>query len=191
VRGLSYSFQLAQQIEGFRYKEGRDLTGYEDGTENPEGEEAIAAAVVRSDLLGMSGSCFVTVQRWLHNWSQFEEMSAEAKDDCIGRRLHDNEEFAEAPASAHVKRTAQESFQPQAFMLRRSMPWSDTEGSGLIFVSFAKSFYPFEVQMKRMLGIEDGIVDGLFNFSRPLSTSYFWCPPCRAEGGLDLTALQI
>ena len=41
-----------------------------------------------------------------------------------------------------------------------------------------------------MIGLEDGIVDGLFRFSRPLATSYYWCPPLRASA-LDLRALGI
>lgn len=33
-------------FDGFRYGTGRDLTGYEDGTENPKDENAVAAALV-------------------------------------------------------------------------------------------------------------------------------------------------
>ena len=36
----------------------------------------------------------------------------------------DDPEIDEAPESAHVKRTAQESFDPEAFILRASMPSS-------------------------------------------------------------------
>ncbi|TAA41846.1 Dyp-type peroxidase [Corallincola spongiicola] len=188
---LAGSFELQQKIDGFKHKEGRDLTGYEDGTENPEGEAAVAATLLASEQPGLAGSSFVTAQLWRHNWREFDQMTQGAKDDCIGRRQTDNVEFSEAPPSAHVKRTAQESFTPEAFMSRRSMPWSDPHGSGLMFVCFANSFYPFEAQMKRMLGLEDGIVDGLFNFSQPQGTAYFWCPPKSNQGGLDLTALAL
>ncbi|GAA5217058.1 Dyp-type peroxidase [Corallincola platygyrae] len=187
---LKDSFKLQSQTDSFKYQEGRDLTGYEDGTENPEGDDAAAAALVSGKARGIDGSSFVVAQLWRHSWSAFEEMTGAAQDDCIGRRRSDNVEFPEAPPSAHVKRTAQESFTPEAFMLRRSMPWSDPHGSGLNFVCFANSFYPFEVQMGRMLGQEDGIVDGLFNFSQPETTAYFWCPPC-VEGQLDLSLLNL
>ncbi len=40
------------------------------------------------------------------------------------------------------------------------------------------------------LGEEDRIVDGLFRLSRPISGSYFWCPP-RSKRGLDLAALGL
>jgi len=54
----------------------------------------------------------------------------------MGRRLEDNEELGDAPPYAHVKRTAQESFDPEAFVLRRSMPRADAEREGLVFVAF-------------------------------------------------------
>jgi porphyrinogen peroxidase len=113
-----------------------------------------------------------------------------ARDDVIGRRLADNEELEDAPESAHVKRTAQESFDPEAFVLRRSMPWMMAMQAGLLFVAFGKSFYAFEEQMRRMAGYDDGIVDALFGISRPVSGSYFWCPPMR-EGRLDLRRLGL
>ena len=76
-----------------------------------------------------------------------------------------------------MKRTAQESFEPEAFVLRRSMPWTDASRAGLVFVAFGSNLDAFERQLHRMAGLDDGIVDGLFSFTRPLSGSYFWCPP--------------
>ena len=46
----------------------------------------------------------------------------------------------------------------------------------------------FEVQLRRMSGLEDGIIDGLYRFSRPLSGGYYWCPPISATG-VDLSPL--
>ncbi|HPO21154.1 MAG TPA: Dyp-type peroxidase, partial [Rubrivivax sp.] len=121
---------------------------------------------------------------------RLEAMSRRQQDDAIGRRRSDNAELDDAPASAHVKRTAQESFEPEAFLLRRSMPWCDGLRSGLMFVAFGKSFDAFEVQLQRMLGADDGIADALFGFTRPVSGAYYWCPPLR-DGRLDLRALGL
>jgi putative iron-dependent peroxidase len=89
-----------------------------------------------------------------------------------------------------VKRTAQESFDPPAFVVRRSMPWALSMQGGLLFVAFGESHRAFEVQMRRMAGLEDGIVDAMFRISRPVSGSFFWCPP--VEGGrLDLRQLGL
>ena len=187
---LAGGFVLTHTLDGFRHGSGRDLTGYEDGTENPKDDAAVEATVVAGRGRGLDGSSFVAVQQWEHDFSAFEAMPATDQDNAIGRRKSDNEELEDAPESAHVKRTAQESFEPEAFNLRRSMPWTEGRRGGLHFVAFGKSFDAFEAQLKRMVGAEDGIVDALFGFSRPINGAYFWCPPM-AGGRLDLSALGI
>jgi putative iron-dependent peroxidase len=178
-QALAPAFRLVETWDGFKHGSGRDLTGYEDGTENPEGDDAVAAAIAAD------GASLVAVQRWEHNFNRFEAMQPEERDHCIGRRRSDNEELDDAPESAHVKRTAQESFDPEAFVVRRSMPWADASAAGLMFVAFGHSLDAFEAQMRRMVGLDDGIVDALFRFTRPLSGAYFWCPPVKG-GRLQL-----
>lgn len=187
---LNPSFVLTDCIDSFTYDANRDLSGYEDGTENPQGDEAIKAAIVRQQGEGLDGSSFVAVQKWLHNFTIFDAMDTETQDNCIGRHVSNNEEFDEAPEVAHVKRTAQESFTPQAFILRRSMPWADSTQGGLNFLAFGHTFNAFEAQLNRMIGLEDGISDALFDFTRPLTGSYFWCPPMK-NNGLDLSVINL
>jgi putative iron-dependent peroxidase len=184
------AFDLDEITDAFQYRAALDLTGYEDGTENPIGDDAIAAALVGGRGPGADGSSFVAVQQWVHDLDLFESKPVAARDDIIGRRVSDNEELADAPESAHVKRTAQENFDPEAFVLRRSMPWADEYGAGLHFVAFGKSFDAFEAQLLRMIGAEDGIVDALFSFTRPVSGAYFWCPPLE-NGRLNLGLLGM
>ena len=183
-------FEVHQSIDTFKHGVGLDLTGYEDGTENPKGEAALAAAIVSGAGPGLDGSSFVAVQQWTHDFSAFDALGSEAQDQAIGRRRFDNVEIADAPASAHVKRTAQESFTPEAFLFRRSMPWVAGDRGGLMFVAFGHSFDAFAAQLARMVGAEDGIVDALFTFSQPVTGCYFWCPPHR-HGRLDATRLGL
>ena len=190
ARLLRPAFRRDRMVDGFKYDRGLDLTGYEDGTENPQGDAALDAAIVGGAGSGLDGSSFVAAQQWVHDLDHFETMPEDERDNVIGRRISDNEELDDAPASAHVKRTAQESFDPEAFVVRRSMPWADAGGEGLMFVAFGKSLDAFEAQLGRMTGQEDGVVDGLFRFTRPISGSYFWCPPV-SNGCLDLTAIGI
>jgi porphyrinogen peroxidase len=187
---LRPAFRRDRLADGFMYDTGRDLTGYEDGTENPQGDAAIEAAIAQGPGAELAGSSFVAVQQWVHDLDHFESLPPDDRDNIIGRRISDNAELADAPKSAHVKRTAQEDFVPEAFVLRRSMPWAGTRGEGLMFVAFGKSLDAFEAQLRRMTGEDDGIVDGLFRFTRPISGSYFWCPPV-SDGSLDLAALGI
>jgi putative iron-dependent peroxidase len=190
TNAVSAAFYLDHVIDAFQYGPSLDLSGYEDGTENPRGEKAQEVAVVTGQGEGLDGASFVAVQQWLHDLDHFDTMREEEQDQIIGRRKRDNKEMEEAPLSAHVKRTAQESFDPQAFVLRRSMPWADGSRAGLVFVAFGKSFDAFEALLRRMVGAEDGIADALFRFTRPITGSYFWCPPMK-DGSLDLRALRL
>lgn len=192
---LSPAFQLDTLIDAFRHGKGpnghgRDLTGYEDGTENPGGDEAIAAAILQGAGPGLEGSSFMAVQQWVHNFDAFGAMTGLEQDHTYGRRRSDNQELADAPTCAHVKRVEQESFEPPAFVVRRSMPWSEGLIAGLVFVAFGHSFDAFEVQMRRMVGLDDGVVDALFTFSKPVTGAFFWCPPMQG-GRLDLRHLGL
>ncbi len=182
-RALAPGFLLSQAIDAFRHGRGLDLTGYEDGTENPKGEAAVAAAFA-------DGASFAAVQQWVHDFDRFGSMTPKQQDNAIGRRKRDNKELGGAPPSAHIKRTAQESFEPEAFVLRRSMPWSDAGSAGLVFLAFGRAFEAFEAQLRRMCGMDDGIADALFGFTRPETGAYFWCPPMRGAR-LDLRALGL
>lgn len=186
--GLRAGFELEDSVDAFTYRGNRDLSGYEDGTENPKDQAALDAAICDREGPGRDGASFVAVQTWVHDLSLFNKMSETERDHTIGRRISDNEEIDEAPPSAHVKRTAQESFQPEAFVLRRSMPWSDAQREGLVFVAFGRRFDAFEALLGRMMGAEDGITDNLLKFTRPVQSRYFWCPPVK-QGRLDLSAL--
>ena len=181
---LGEAFLLVDSNDTFTYHGGRDLTRFEDGTENPKGDKA-AAAALRED-----GSSFLAVQRWVHDLSRFRDLDEEDRELLIGRRAESNEEIEDAPPSAHIKRTEQESFDPPMFMLRKSMPWANATQEGLEFVAHVKSLDVFEIMMRKMTGCDDGIVDGLFTFSRPVTGGFYWCPPIAGDR-LDLSALGI
>ena len=144
--------------------------------------------------MAADGASFVAVQQWVHDFDAFDAMPTHDQDNAVGRRRSDNEELDDAPESSHVKRTAQESFEPEAFVVRRSMPWVMNNKAGLMFVAFGKSLDAFEAQLTRMVGLEDGVTDALFAMSRPITGSYLWCPPVRqtAQGPqLDWRQLRV
>ncbi|MCM2252205.1 MAG: Dyp-type peroxidase [Ramlibacter sp.] len=194
-KALAPAFVVRHVVDAFRHAVGesgfgKDLTSYEDGTENPVGEAAQEAAFAAGLGEGLDGASYVAVQQWVHDLDAFDALTSEAQDHHIGRRRSDNEELDDSPTSAHVKRTAQESFDPPAFLLRRSMPWMMSMQAGLMFVAFGKSLDAFEAQMRRMAGQDDGVVDAMFRISKPVTGAYFWCPPMR-EGRLDLRRLGL
>lgn len=181
VAALAPAFAVTEDVPAFVYQGGRDLTGYEDGTENPKDDAADAAAFA-------GPLTYVAAQRWVHDLGAMAAMSEIERDATIGRARASNEELADAPVSAHVKRSAQESYEPAAFMLRRSMPWGNATEHGLYFLAFGADLDRYERVMRRMVGLDDGVVDALFRFSRPVTGGYYVCPPLRGDR-LDWRAL--
>jgi Dyp-type peroxidase family len=94
---LADDFEYIHVIDAFKHGSGRDLSGYEDGTENPDGEEAVTTAFVRNAGHGLDGSSYVAVQAWVHNLQHFKTLPQDEQDRTIGRRLSDNEELDDAP----------------------------------------------------------------------------------------------
>ncbi|KGA94247.1 Dyp-type peroxidase [Leptospirillum ferriphilum] len=185
---LEHVLALRDTMETFVYDGGKDLTGYIDGTENPPEEDRPAVALLDGDE-GLAGSSFVAVQRWEHDLTHFRSRSSDEQDAIIGRHRTTNEEMPEAPPSAHIRRSARESFSPPATLFRRSMPWARGDRQGLEFIAFSRSLSAFDRILRRMAGLDDGIPDALFSFSRPVTGGYYWCPPMR-NGRLDLSWLR-
>lgn len=192
---LAPAFECSESQNLFLYTpQQRDLSGFVDGTENPKDAEAINAAVASNMGPGLDGGSYLVVQKWLHDFAALDAIAAEgtaAIDAVMGRDRASDEELEDKPAASHVARTDQESFGRPAKIIRRNMPWAndDLEG-GTLFMGFGRSFDAFELQWQRMLGLEDGITDALFRFTRPLTGAYYWCPPM-ANGKLDLRALGM
>jgi len=189
VEHLGGGFCVQEDVQSFVYAGGRDLSDYEDGTENPKGDAAVEAAIVKGAGEGLDGGSFVATQRWIHDLRHLAGMKAIDRDALVGRSRETNEELPDAPRSAHVKRAAQESFEPAAFMVRRSMPYGSVDESGLFFVAYGATLDAFERVLRRMAGLEDGVTDGLLSFTRAVSGGYYFCPPVR-EGRLDLRGLR-
>jgi putative iron-dependent peroxidase len=178
------AFLIVDVNDTFVYHGNKDLTRFEDGTENPKDDAALEAAIARD------GSSFMAIQRWVHDLGRFHGLPEKEREHLIGRSAETNEELEDAPQSAHVKRAAQETYDPPAFMVRRSMPWASATQEGLEFIAHVESLDRFERVLRRMVGHDDGIVDGLFSFSRPVTGGYYWCPPVKGDH-LDLSALGV
>ena len=191
IDALCAQFSVVEATHSFTFRRqntasgaiAHDLSGFEDGTENPSGENAWHTALIQSPTAHLNGGSLWTLQRWQHDFKWLSRATVETKEQIIGRSLKDNQELPNNLPCAHILRTEQESFSPAAHMLRRSMPWCDDDlNGGLMFSCFAHSLHPFEAQLKRMCGWEDGVQDGLFQFSKILGTGYYWCPPITMDG---------
>src|SRR5271166_3521599 len=65
--GLGKAVSVADEVQGFRYFDDRDVIGFVDGTENPRGDAAREAAIVGDEDPAFAGGSYVIVQKYLHD----------------------------------------------------------------------------------------------------------------------------
>lgn len=178
-RPLASVARLELDLPAFVYHNSRDLTGFIDGTANPTGADARAAALIPAGVPGTGGS-FVLTQRWLHNLDAFHALPTAEQERVIGRTKADSVELsAEAmPAEAHVNRTDVTVDGVPQEIFRRSVPYGTVREHGLYFLAFACDLSRFTVLIERMFGLsDDGRHDRLIEFSTPVTGSFWYAPP--------------
>lgn len=175
---LGGHLMLAEEVMGFRNLDCRDLTGFVDGTENPQGAHRAEVALVADGPF--AGGSYLHVQRFVHNLATWERVSLKEQEDTIGRTKQDNIEYASAdkPLTAHIKRTNLKDGRGKTKeILRQSMPWATLERQGLYFIACCATPSHFTDMLHSMYeGDGQGHCDHLLRFTRAETGAAFFAP---------------
>ncbi|MFZ0333228.1 MAG: Dyp-type peroxidase [Candidatus Acidiferrales bacterium] len=169
------------EVHGFRYFDDRDLIGFVDGTENPRGEAATEAVLVRDEDAAFAGGSYVIVQKYLHDLDGWNALPIEAQERIIGRsKLSDIElEDSVKPTSAHNALTTIVEDGKEIKILRDNMPFGQaSQGEfGTYFIGYSRSPHTIEQMIENMfIGRPPGNYDRLLDFSRAVTGSLFFVP---------------
>lgn len=179
-RSLDDAAELVEEIHGFRYRDMRDLTGFVDGTENPEGDDRLDVALVGDEDPEFAGGSYLHLQRYEHGLGAWERLSVKQQEDAYGRTKDENIEYPGDKKSphAHTKRTSLKREDGSSMeILRHSMPYGDSQRKGLMFVSTCRTPEHFELMLKSMVaGDETGHADRILDFTRAVTGSAFFVP---------------
>ncbi|MBQ0755122.1 MAG: Dyp-type peroxidase [Gammaproteobacteria bacterium] len=166
------------EIQGFVYRDSRDLTGFVDGIGNPEGKKALAAALVKEGHPGAGGS-FVLTQKWIHKLHEFHQLEEAEQENVFGRTKADAVEFDDErmPANAHVGRTDIDRDGVPQKIWRRSVPYGNAREQGLYFVGFSCELDRLDHLLRNMYDMNgEGVRDRLLDFSQPVMSSWWYAP---------------
>jgi putative iron-dependent peroxidase len=159
---------------GWQYRDGRDLSGFLDGTENPSTtDERIDAAVIRK-----TGGSFLIHQVWEHDLKKLKKIGHKEQEGLVGRSKDWSTEITEKemPLHSHVRRMRDVQFK-RIPIVRQSMPFGSVGGkSGLLFIAYSKDPKTFDVMLDRMVGSGDGHADGILKFSTNIFGNYYYIP---------------
>ena len=127
---------VMDEVHGFRYLDSRDLTGFIDGTENPEGDaERADVALIGDEDPDFAGGSYVFTQRYVHNLTKWASVSEQAQEAAVGRRKADSEELPDEikPPAAHISRVVIEEDGEELEIVRHSFPYGMVKEHGLFF----------------------------------------------------------
>jgi putative iron-dependent peroxidase len=178
---------VATHRAGFTYRDSRDLSGFEDGTENPPVDEAPFLATVPEGVSGAGGSV-VLFQRWVHDLERLHTLDVAAQEAIIGRTKDRSEELPDdvRPADAHISRVVIEDDAGEELeVFRRSVPYGDLDEHGLLFVAFSADQARLARMLDRMAGAADGLRDRITTWSTPAAGAYYFAPPLDALAAAD------
>ena len=145
---------LAAEQPGFAYHEGRDETGFIDGTANPPVRLAADVALVPAGEPGEGGS-HVLAMRWVHDLDAFHPLPIASRSACSGgrRSTASSSPTAEKPPTAHIARVEIEVDGTELEIFRRSVPYGTVGEHGLYFVAFSADPSRYDRMLARMFGI--------------------------------------
>jgi porphyrinogen peroxidase len=179
---------VRDEVHGFRYFDERDLIGFVDGTENPVGNAAAAAAIVGDQDPAFAGGSYVVVQKYLHDVTAWNALPVEEQEKVIGRsKLADIEMPDDVkPANSHVAlNTIVDPDGTQRQILRANMPFgAPGRGEfGTYYIAYAATPSVTEQMLVNMfVGKPPGNYDRILDFSTAVTGGLFFVP---SAGFLD------
>lgn len=181
LQALAPVATLARETTGWSYHHSRDLTGFEDGTENPNLFEAPAIALVEDGAPGAGGSVLL-YQQWRHDSTSFEALPQAAQERIIGRTKPDSIELegAAMPADSHVSRTTVEENGVEHDIFRRNVPYGTVSDHGTLFIGFCADQSVLQRMLEQMAGSDGGPRDALTRYTTPLTGAYYFIPSVQA-----------
>ena len=183
--------ETLDETHGFRYFDDRDLTGFVDGTENPQGDGKLTATVVADEDKAFAGGSYVMVQKYIHDLLAWDRLPTESQERIIGRtKLSDIElDDSHKPAYAHNVLTTLVEAGREIKILRHNMPVGNVSGgdAGTYFIGYARSPHPLEAMLEAMVvGRPPGNYDRLLDYTRPVSGANFFAPSLQFLSTLDV-----
>ena len=176
LRGVVESID---ETHGFRYRDGKAIIGFVDGTENPAVDEnPYHFAVIGEEDADFAGGSYVFVQKYIHDMVAWNALPVEQQEKVIGRHKFNDVELSdeEKPENAH---NAVTNIGDDLKIVRANMPFANTSKGeyGTYFIGYASTFSTTRRMLENMfIGSPAGNTDRLLDFSTAITGTLFFAP---------------
>jgi putative iron-dependent peroxidase len=174
--------KVVDEVHGFRSFDERDLLGFVDGTENPEGPASRAAVLVGEDDPEFASGSYVVVQKYRHDLATWNALTVEEQERAVGRTKLNDIEFPDElkPANSHLAlNTIVDKDGDQQQIMRFNMPFGRVGAGefGTYFIGYARRPEVIEQMLENMfIGKPPGTYDRLLDFSTAVTGNLFFVP---------------
>jgi porphyrinogen peroxidase len=182
VKAMAGAVTVADEVHGFRFFDNRDLLGFVDGTENPDGPLAVSATQIGDEDPDFAGGCYVHVQRYVHDMTAWESLSVTEQERVIGRtKLEDIElDDAEKPPNSHLAlNVITDDDGNELKIVRQNMPFGEVgKGEfGTYYIGYSRTPAVTERMLRNMfIGDPPGNTDRVLDFSTAVTGGLFFTP---------------
>jgi putative iron-dependent peroxidase len=182
TEALGAAATVVDEVHGFKSFDERDLLGFVDGTENPEGEGAFDAVTVGDEDAAFAGGSYVVVQKYLHDLTAWDALTVEQQERVIGRtKLSDIEiDDDEKAPDAHIAlNVIEDDDGNQIDIMRFNMPFGavGVREFGTYFIGYASAPDVIEQMLTNMfLGTAAAAHDRVLDFSNAVTGCLFFVP---------------
>ena len=182
LRSMAGAVTVVDEVHGFRYFDNRDLLGFVDGTENPGGALAASSTAVGDEDPEFAGSCYVHVQKYVHDIASWDSLSVDEQERVIGRtKLEDIElDDDDKPANAHIAlNVIPDADGTELKIVRHNMPFGELRNGeyGTYFIGYSRTPRVTERMLRNMfLGDPPGNTDRILDFSTAVTGGLFFSP---------------
>ena len=179
---LAGSARVVDEVHGFRSFDDRDLLGFVDGTENPEGAALAATVLIRDEDPDFAGGSYVIVQKYVHDLSTWDALPVEEQERAIGRTKLSDLELPDdvKPSNSHVAlNTIVDENGDEQQIVRMNMPFGSVGAGefGTYFIGYARTPAVIEQMLTNMfVGNPPGNTDRILDFSTALTGNLFFVP---------------
>ncbi len=173
---------VVDETHGFRFFDNRDLLGFVDGTENPEGPLAVSATEIGDEDPDFAGGCYVHVQKYLHDMSSWDALSVTEQELVIGRSKLEDVEMDDdvKPANSHIAlNVISDDDGNELKIVRHNMPFGEIgKGEyGTYFIGYSRTAAVTERMLRNMfIGDPPGNTDRILEFSTAVTGGKFFTP---------------
>jgi putative iron-dependent peroxidase len=182
LEALGDAVTVADEVQGFRYFDARDLFGFVDGTENPTGNALPLSSLIQpEDDPDFAGGSYVVVQKYLHNLAGWNALDTTRQEQIIGRTKADNVEIDQPTGRKSHKdlATIVDAAGNEHDILRDNMPFGRPGHAefGTYFIGYARNLWVIEKMLSNMfVGVPEGEHDRILDFSTAATGTTFFVP---------------